>query len=84
MSLSQIAEGWFNSFLGELNLLDENTKRLGESRMSICLNCPVRTGDRCDNEKSGLNNAGFYFTGCGCYISKKTLCTTCVCPGGHW
>lgn len=84
MSLKQIAEGWFNGFLADLNLLDENTKRLCESRMSICLNCPVRTSDRCDKNKHGIGKAGFNFVGCGCNIKKKTLCTECVCPGGHW
>ena len=80
----QIAEGWFNGFLKDLNLLDEKTKKLGEARISICLNCPIRSGDRCDINKSGVSRLGFSFKGCGCKIDKKTLCIECVCPGGHW
>jgi len=84
MILMQIAEGWFNGFLKDLNLLDEKTKKLGESRMSVCLECPIRTGDRCDRNKTGSNKHGISFNGCGCIITKKTLCIECVCPGGHW
>jgi hypothetical protein len=84
MLLKQIAEGWFNDFLKELNLLDENVKNLGESRMNICSSCPVRTGNRCDREKSHKSIHGIKFSGCGCRIDKKTLCVTCSCPGGYW
>lgn len=84
MKLNHIAEGWFNSFLDSLNLLDENIKALGKKRMNICLNCPVRTNNRCDGEKTHINITGAPFVGCGCNISKKTLCVDCQCPGGFW
>lgn len=84
MSLKQIAEGWFNSYLDKLNLLDEGTKSLGEARMSICSSCPVRTGNRCDRDKTHINISGTPFSGCGCYIDKKTLCADCHCPGRFW
>lgn len=84
MLIKQIAEGWFNGFLNDINLLDEKTKNLGQSRMSICLTCPVRTGNVCDKGKSGKNQLGFPFRGCNCRIDKKTLCKECTCPGGRW
>jgi len=84
MSLKQIAEGWFNDFLKDLNLLDETTKALGEKRMSICSNCPVRTDNRCDHAKQHTDIDGAIFNGCGCYVHKKTLCVDCACPGKFW
>lgn len=82
--LLNIAEGWFNDFLKDLNLLDEETKNLGELRMSICKDCPIRTQSTCDRQKIGTSKAGFPFNGCGCNVHKKTLCRECSCPGGHW
>lgn len=84
MSLKQIAEGWFNGFLDDLSILDEETKSIGEKRMNICSECPVRTEKRCDRDKSTTNISGVQFNGCGCRIDKKTLCMDCQCPGGFW
>ena len=84
MSLLQIAEGWYNDFLNDVNLLDPETKKLGEERMFICSACPVRTQNKCDSSKSHINKNGALFEGCGCYINKKTLCKNCTCPGGFW
>jgi hypothetical protein len=84
MSILHIAEGWFNSFLDSLNLLDTQIKELGQKRMSICSKCPVRTQNICDENKKHTNSWGSPFTGCGCYIDKKVLCKECTCPGGYW
>lgn len=84
MSILQIAEGWYNSFLDSLNLLDTQIKDLGQKRMSICAKCPVRTHNLCDDNKKHINSWGTPFTGCGCYIDKKVLCKDCTCPGGYW
>jgi len=84
LKLKQIAEGWTNSFLNTLGLLDETTKQTAEARMGICLECPVRTNNICDVHKTRLDISGKEFKGCGCFIDKKTLCTNCVCPGGFW
>lgn len=82
--INNIAEGWFNSFLTKLNLLNEDTKQLGETRMNICSNCPVRSDNICDSSKTHINTSGITFNGCGCHIDKKTLCVSCECPGGFW
>jgi hypothetical protein len=80
----QIAEGWFNDFKNQLNLLDPETKALGEGRMKICEHCPVRTENRCDGGKTHIGRNGQHFNGCGCRIDKKTLCRDCQCPGSFW
>jgi len=84
MALKHIAEGWFNSFLNAVNLLDPEIKVLGESRMSICATCPLRQGLICSTEKHGIKPNGDFFNGCGCQIDKKVLCVECRCPGEKW
>jgi hypothetical protein len=84
MALKHIAEGWFNSFLSSINMLDESMKKLGETRASICINCPVRTEHLCDSQKSHRDKTGKTFNGCGCHIHAKVLCEGCQCPGGFW
>jgi hypothetical protein len=84
MIIRQIAEGWFNDFLKDVDLLDEKTKALGENRMNICADCPVRTSNTCDHTKRSLNIHGVSFNGCGCRVDKKALCIDCSCPGGFW
>jgi hypothetical protein len=84
MALKHIAEGWFNSFLDAINLLEPNIKILGEARMRICADCPVRDGLVCSSEKHGMTEEKEFFNGCGCPIDKKVLCVECKCPGGKW
>jgi hypothetical protein len=84
MALKHIAEGWFNSFLDALNMLDPAKKIVAEARMNICATCPIREGFICSPNKLGINNKGENFYGCGCLIDKKTLCMDCSCPGGKW
>jgi len=84
MVLKDIAEGWFNKFLDSLNLLDEETKKIGKKRVSICKSCPVRTGNTCDVEKTHRSKKGNKFHGCGCNIEAKVLCVGCQCPGEFW
>lgn len=84
MSITHIAEGWFNGFLKDLNLLDEDIKKIGEARMNICSACLVRSDNKCDRNKTHINTSGSSFNGCGCRIDKKTLCVDCQCPGGFW
>jgi hypothetical protein len=84
MVLRDIAEGWFNKLLDSLNLLDEETKKLAKSRLSVCTDCPVRTESKCDSDKFHRKNDGTKFQGCGCNIEAKVLCQHCECPGGRW
>ena len=84
MNLLHIAEGWFNYYLDSAQLLDPETRALGDSRLSTCSNCPIRTENRCDETKTHTNTWGTPFSGCGCHIDKKVLCKECQCPGGFW
>jgi hypothetical protein len=84
MALKHIAEGWFNSFLDSVNLLDEQTKILGENRMLVCSNCSIRKLNICSSQNESINIKGKSFKGCGCRIDKKVLCKECQCPGGYW
>jgi hypothetical protein len=84
MSISQIAEGWFNSFLDALHILEPEKKQIAENRIKICKDCPVRSGERCDSTKTHTNINRQPFNGCGCRVEKKVLCMGCVCPGGFW
>ena len=84
MPLKDIAEGWLNNFLKSIDLLNEDVKRLGENRASICKDCPVRTDSTCDSTKSHRKKTGENFNGCGCHIAAKVLCVNCECPGGFW
>lgn len=84
MAIKHIAEGWFNSFLDSINLLDSETKKLGETRMNICTSCPIRKIKRCSSDREGIHADGSTFKGCGCYVDKKVLCHDCQCPGGYW
>ena len=79
MNILHIAEGWYNSFLDRAHLLDPETRKLGDDRLSICSNCPIRTENRCDETKTHTNTWGSLFSGCGCHIDKKVQC-----PGGFW
>lgn len=84
MNVLYIAEGWYNSFLDKVDLLDPEKRELGNIRLSICSTCPIRTENRCDQSKTHINTQGVSFNGCGCYIDKKVLCKECACPGEFW
>jgi hypothetical protein len=84
LNVKQIAEGWGNYFLDKLSLLDEGKKKVAETRMVICENCPVKTDNICDTEKTGYTAEGTKFSGCGCFLDKKVLCMDCECPGSYW
>jgi hypothetical protein len=58
MNILHIAEGWYNSFLDRAHLLDPEIRELGDTRLSACSNCPVRTENRCDDTKTHINTWG--------------------------
>lgn len=84
MPLKDIAEGWFNNLLDSINLLNEDLKKLGQSRALICKTCPVRSGNMCDSTKTYRKKTGEKFNGCGCFVEAKVLCVNCECPGSFW
>lgn len=85
--LGQIAEGWSNYALGR-------EKELSESRMKICIQCPLynKEKDTCDskkcwdkeNEKLVDYPGRNIVCGCGCYMQKKTSSPSSHCVLGKW
>lgn len=67
-------------FEGFLNLVfpDEKVEGIANTRLKICFECPVRTGNKCDKNKS-LNG----IKGCGCYINAKVRSSS-KCPLGKF
>lgn len=90
MSISQIAEGFYN------NLTDKE-KNLYKDRMTVCRNCKLRKvdsifGEMCNSrlylnpntdEISKTRKAGSK-RGCGCVLRAKTRVKTSKCPLGKW
>lgn len=95
--IKQIANGWINLILNELELLPEDLKKEAEKRIEICHECPLRKDNRCDPEKEGEAVTTFFYKatgerrvqginykGCGCNLAAKTVCKDCQCPLGKW
>ena len=66
VNLNSIVTGWFNWAKDQLGLLDEETKKLAESRLKICETCTNRKTNQC-----GL---------CGCMLTAKTKDPNAKCP----
>lgn len=67
-------------FIGFKNLIfpNQQIESVAEERLKICFNCPVRTDDFCDKNKS-IDNV----KGCGCYLKAKVR-STGECPLKKW
>lgn len=88
MEIGNIIHGHLNEILG-LN------KDISESRLMVCLSCPLyanRLGGLCNN-KLWLNPVtgdistspkDGYKNGCGCRLNAKTKLLNAVCPLGKW
>jgi len=63
-------------FEGFVNLVfpDEKVEGIANTRLKICFECPVRTGNKCDKNKGG----------CGCYLAAKARSPTSQCPKSKW
>jgi len=53
--LSEILDGWGNLVKSNFGLLDEETRKLAESRLLHCNACSIRTDNTCDPNKMILN-----------------------------
>lgn len=84
MDIRGIITGWANLTLKELNSLSPEIRQMGEKRLKICHQCPVRTGNRCDPNKTIKNKDGDRIKGCGCVLSAKVLSPSSKCPAGKW
>ena len=70
MKLKIIANGYVNLAKEKLNMIDEDKKKLFESRKKICDMCKFGKTSRCKK--------------CGCLISAKTKSEESSCPIGKW
>lgn len=93
--MNLIIQGFTNLIKSKLGFLDENTKRIAEKRMDTCLNCPLRTDNKCDSNKQGevvknfnydgeFRAAGQLVNGCSCNLAAKVLSMDSLCPLGKW
>lgn len=68
-------------FQGFKNLIFPNQKieEIAEKRLKICFECPIRTDNKCDKNKSENN-----INGCGCFLNMKTRSPASKCPVNKW
>lgn len=90
MSLSQIAEGFYNN-------LKNKEQTLHEERMKICKKCKLLKkdpvfGSVCNSklylnvktDETSLNPQKDFKNGCGCVLSSKTRVPSAHCPLDKW
>lgn len=71
-NISSVTEGWTNSVLNEMKLLDEKKQKIANERLEKCLQCPFNS----DNAKSiGYETSLDYFhcSSCKCPLNKKVF-----------
>lgn len=85
MGISNILRGWGNLILDEFDLLSPELKDLAERRLKICDSCEIRTDNKCDKRKKGINiETGQLVKGCSCNLSAKCLDPDSECPLAKW
>ena len=67
--IKDIFVGWGNYLKDNIGILNPQVKIEGERRLSICRDCPNRTGESC-----GL---------CGCFLPAKVVSSS-TCPINKW
>lgn len=83
--VNEILDGWGNLIKSNFGLLDEQTRKLAESRLLKCNTCKIRTGNICDPNKLIPHiKTNELKRGCGCNIVAKTLSRKSECPAGKW
>jgi hypothetical protein len=85
MAISNIIRGWGNIILDELDFLNPVIKEKAEERLNICDTCPLRTNNKCDKTKKGINiETGEEVYGCSCNLTAKALDPSSMCPLHKW
>ena len=72
MGLKGIIKGFTNRALSEAELLNQEIKKQGAYRYSICKSC-----ERFNKERTTCME-------CGCYMKNKTLVPGAKCPLKKW
>ena len=68
--IKNFIEGSFNHLLDDFNLQDEESKKLAEKRIQICLKCPKLVDNKCSE--------------CGCKFPSLVWAKGKSCPIGKW
>ena len=85
MKLEEIFSGWANLIKDRFDKLDPSIKLQAEERLAHCNRCYMRTNNRCDPDKVGINlTTNIPTKGCGCYLSAKCLSPCSKCPLDIW
>lgn len=77
INILQIMEGWRNKLVPPEELRDI-IAIASKERINICKACPYHS----DNVDSIRIDE--HCTACGCTLSAKTACLSCMCPKGKW
>ena len=81
--------------LDEIFGMEEEKRKIYLSRANICLNCDLKTENRCSIEKKGIcvvdfkykqeyRKKGRKYNGCGCSLNVKQSEPSQKCPLGKW
>lgn len=77
MNVLQIMEGWRNKLVPPEDLKDL-IETVSKGRMDICNQCPLHS------KFFNSIRLDAHCTDCGCTLSAKTACLSCMCPKGKW
>jgi hypothetical protein len=77
INLLQIMEGWRNKLVPPEELRDIIAAATKE-RLAICRECPFHSS------KLNTMRLDEHCAHCGCTLSAKTACLTCMCPTAKW
>ena len=64
--------------------LKKQIDEIGEFRMSICRQCEYNSEIRKKDKAFKTLRPDEHCTNCGCTLSAKTKCLSCVCPIKKW
>ena len=83
----QIINGWSNLLKSTFNVLDIQTKKISEERLSHCRTCDLMVNNICSSSKKGYHVVtGVLTSGCGCPVRSKSMSMRpdTKCPLGKW
>lgn len=85
MKIYEILNGWANVVKDEFGILDDDTKKLSQSRLVECNGCSMRDKNTCSTDRWDFNvRTGVLTNGCGCNIAAKTMSPSSSCPLSKW
>jgi hypothetical protein len=82
LDFSKIYEGWRNKIIPPAHL-KEFINLTGKQRMEICLQCEHHSENAKEKGYKTLRPDA-HCVDCGCTLSAKTKCLSCMCPIEKW